>query len=364
MKTPGGALIRPLHLLLVAGSLALVPARALAQTDEQRAAARALATDGATAFNEGRFKDAVDLFNRAEALVHATPHLLYLARSYDKLGRLVRAREAYLKIVKEPLAPNAPQVFQDTKNSAEQELRAIEPRLATLAIKVEGAEQAKDVAVLVDGAPIPAVLIGVSRPIDPGEHKIEAGATGFRAEPQTLKLAEGEKKSITLALIADPNAKALVPGAEPAAAAEPAPEAGAPQSSPVVDQGPSQPPSGNSGLRIASYVAFGVGVVGLGAGTFFTLQSSSKRRDADAKFEECGGASGCTNNNPLSAEVAQLDDDARSALTLGIVGFAVGGVGLAAGTALFIMSSAGDSKESASITPFVGLGSAGVRGSF
>ena len=210
MKTPGGALIRSLPLLLLTGSLSLAPGKALAQSDEQRSAARALATDGATAFNENRFADAVDLFNRAEALVHATPHLLYLARSYDKLGQLVRAREAYMKIVKEPLAPNAAPIFQDTKTKAEQELRAIEPRLASLAIKVEGGEQAKDVAVLLDSTPIAAVLIGVSRPIDPGEHKIEAGAQGFRAEPQTIKLAEGEKKSITLKLIADPSARPLL----------------------------------------------------------------------------------------------------------------------------------------------------------
>ncbi len=363
MNTLGRARVRPFPWLVLAGSLVLAPARALAQSDEQRSAARALATEGATAFNEARYGDAVDLFNRAEALIHATPHLLYLARAYDKLGQLVRAREAYMKIVREPLADSAPKIFQDTKSKAEQELRAIEPRLANLAIKLEGGEKAKDPAVLVDGSPLAAVLIGVSRPIDPGEHKIEAGAEGFRAEPQTVKLGEGERKSLTLKLIADPNARALVPSAEPAA--EPkavAPAAAA--SSPAVDRGPSQPSGDNSGLRIASYVAFGVGVVGLGAGTFFTLQSSSKRSDADAKFEECGGASGCTNNNPLSAEVEELDNDARSALTLGIVGFAVGGVGLAAGTALFIASSGGESKDSAGVTPWVGLGSAGVRGRF
>ena len=75
-----------------------------------------------------------------------------------------------------------------------------------------------EATVLVDGSPLAAVLIGVSSPIDPGEHKVEAGAEGFRAEPQTVKLAEGERKSITLKLIADPNAKALVPSAVPATA--------------------------------------------------------------------------------------------------------------------------------------------------
>jgi hypothetical protein len=110
-------------------------------------------------------------------------------------------------------------------------------------------------------------------------------------------------------------------------------------------------------------VAFGVGALGLVGGTVFTLQSAGKRSDADKKFEECGGEAGCTNENPLSAEVDELDQDAGSAQTLGIVGFALGGVGVAAGVTLFILSSGGDSQQ-ASVEPWLGLGSAGVRGRF
>jgi hypothetical protein len=334
---------------------------ALAQTDDQRAAARQLATDGAQAFNDGRYQDAVDAFTKAESLVHAPPHLLYLARSYEKLGQLVKAREAYLKVIKENLPANAPQAFHDSQAKAAEEVKAIEPRLAGLAVKVEGGEGGKDLAVLVDGVPIPAVLIGVSRPIDPGQHKIEGGADGFRAEPQTITLAEGEKKAIVITMIADPNAKSPVPSAPP------------PEAAPIVatSTAPTTPPPATdagagddkSGLRIGSYVAFGVGLVGLGAGTFFTLQSASKRNDADDKFEQCGGESGCFNGNPLSKEVDELDSDAKSAQTLGIVGFAVGGVGLAAGAVLFFMS-ADNKEQTASVRPYVGIGSAGLTGQF
>ena len=63
---------------------------------------------GAAAFKDQRWAEAVDLFKRAESMVHAPTHLLYLARAQDKLGHLVEAHEAYLKIVKEPLPPNPP----------------------------------------------------------------------------------------------------------------------------------------------------------------------------------------------------------------------------------------------------------------
>ena len=337
-----------------------------AQSDEQRAAARSLATEGATAFNEGRYKDAVDLFGRAESLVHAPPHLLFLARSHAKLGQLVKAREAYMKIVKETLPANASPAFRNAQTSANDEVLLIEPKIASLTVKVEGGQGATDVAVLVDKSPINSVLIGVAQPIDPGQHKIEAGASGLRAPEQTVTLADGERKTVVLKLESAPGAAPLVAvAAAPAATTQPAPAATtqpAPAPAPV-DQGPAEPADDKSGLRVGSYVAFGVGIVGVAAGTLFTLQSASKRNDADEKFEECGGQSGCHTGNPLSKEVAELDDDARSAQTLGIVGFAVGGVGLAVGTTLFILSSSGSEKQ-AGVVPYVGLGTAGLKGRF
>jgi hypothetical protein len=340
--------------------------QALAQTDEQRAAARSLATEGATAFNEARYQEAVDLFSKAEALVHAPPHLLFLARSHAKLGQFVKAREAYMKIVKETLPSNASPAFRNAQSSAGDEVQLIEPKIASLTVKVEGGQGASDLAVLVDGAPINSVLIGVAQPIDPGQHKVEAGATGLRAPEQAVTLGEGERKTIVLKLESAPGAAPLVAVAQ-APAATPAPQPATtttPASSPApTDKGPA-PADDKSGLRIGSYAAFGVGVLGLAAGTFFTLQSSSKRKDADDKWDECGGDSGCREDNPLAQEVDDLDRDADSAQTLGIVGFAVGAVGLGVGTTLFIMSSGGSSENATRIEPYVGLGRLGVKGRF
>ncbi len=341
--------------------------RAFAQSDEQRAAARSLATEGATAFNEARYQEAVELFSKAEALVHAPPHLLFLARSHAKLGQFVKAREAYLKVVKETLPANASPAFRNAQSSAGDEVQLIEPKIASLTVKVEGGQSAKDLAVLVDGVPINSVLIGVAQPIDPGQHKVEAGATGLRAPEQAVTLGEGEKKAIVMTLASAPGAAPLIAVAQaPAATAEPQPTAtAAPASSPAPqkDEGPA-PKDDKSGLRIGSYAAFGVGVLGLAAGTFFTLQSVSKRNDADDTWEECGGDTGCRTDNPLAKEADSLDRDADSAQTLGIVGFAVGAVGVGVGTTLFIMSSGGSSKSAARIEPYVGLGMAGVKGRF
>jgi len=335
---------------------------AFAQTDEQRAGARSLATEGAMAFNEGRFKDAVDLFSRAETLVHAPPHLLFLARSYAKLGQFVKARETYLKIIKEQLPASAPQAFRDAQTSSESELAAIEPKIGRLSIKVEGGESAKDLVVKLDGAQVPSVLVGVPQPADPGEHRVEAGATGFKSEPQTVKLGDGEKGSVTLKLEVDPTAKP--PSAAPPAtdgAPTPAPAPGtAGDTAAAADTGASD--GGSNGLRIGSYAAFGVGAVGLGLGVVFTLQRSSKLSESE---EICNLPKGdCPESR--RDEVLDLDSQAKSAGTLAFVGYALGGVGITTGVALFLLSR-GDSKaahDQTTVVPWVGLNSAGIRGRF
>src|SRR5882672_8884200 len=105
------------------GSLA-VSQTAFAQTDEQRSGARAAATQGAQAFSEKRWADAIDLFTRAESLVHSPVHLLYLARAYEKLGSLVKARESYIKITNEEQPAGAAQPMRTRKKSSKRSSRA------------------------------------------------------------------------------------------------------------------------------------------------------------------------------------------------------------------------------------------------
>jgi len=348
--------------VIVGAVLAGAPGPAFAQSDEQRAGARTLATEGSQAFNEGRFKDAVDLFSKAESLVHAPPHLLFMARAHAKLGQFVKAREAYLKIVKEQLAPNAPQAFHDAQSAAEEERKLVEPHIGRLTINVEGADKAKDLSVAVDGQPVSSVLLGVPQPMDPGEHTVTATATGFKAAPATATLKDAGQGSVALKLEVDDSVPP--PAATPAAVA--------PGSAPVVSSAPSgAPPSdtggGGNGLRIGSYVGFGVGAVGIALGTVFVLKSSSNRKDADkaaaALSAQCGTI--CDADSPEAKNVSSLDDKARSAKTLGIVGYVVGGLGVATGVTLFVLSSKqAEPGKSAFVAPYVGFGALGLRGAF
>jgi hypothetical protein len=353
---------------LAISATALVSSPARAQSEEAVSGARAAATAGAAAFNDGRWQDALDMFSRAESLVHAPPHLLFMARANEKLGKLVTAREIYNKVIRETLPATAPEAFRNAQSVARDEIEAIEPRLAKLTVKVEGGD-GKKFSVTIDGRDIPAALVGVPVPADPGARKVEAKGEGLLTAVQQVQLAEGGSGSVTLKLAADPNYVAPIAAPEPdsePAATPPGTSSGGPQ-----DQGPQEK---GADLTVPAYVALGVGVVGVGAGVLFTLQSSSKNSEADEKLAQCEqngnadfGTPVCLKSDPLTGEIDSLVDGAKSAKTLAIVGYVVGGVGIATGVTLLALN--GSSKgEAASVQPkaqlWVGLQSVGVSGTW
>lgn len=322
-----------------------------AATDEEKAGARAAAVEGARAFSEKRWGDTVDLFSRAEAMVHSPVHLLFIARADVELGKLVLAREAYMKASRERVEPDMPPAFQRAHDQAGDELKALEPRLPYVTLKVEGVPL-QSVVVTMDGVKVPTPLIGLPRPVDPGEHKFEAGE-GFVGDPVVVAVAEAERKTATLTLqVAATPVIVAAPAATPVGAGA-APAAGS-------DGGAQEPAKGGpNGLRIASYAALGVGVVGLGMGTVFGLKAGSDRTKANDL---------CKNDCPESkrGEIASFDNSANSASTVAKVGFVLGGVGIGAGVTLFFLSSGKKTEPApqASVQPWVGLGSAGVAGRF
>lgn len=352
-------------LVIVLAQLSFTP-HASAQSGEERASARALAGEGATAFKEQRWQDAIRYFTRAEQLVHAPPHLLYSAKAHLELGHLVEANDLLLMIKNDTLAANAPPAFVHAQEESLTLLQQLNPRMSSLAVDVKNAgDQAFEIHI--DSGKLDAMFRGVPKAINPGEHHVSAIADGLRANEVVVQIQEGEKKTIDLEMKPDPSAH-LTPVAPPVEASAVSASAGpAAPASPGPDQGPE---SGEKPgwLKIAPYAAFGVGAVGLGLGTVFALSSASKRSDADKLFGELTADCGtqCRANDPRAEKIASLDHDAGSAKTLSIVGFVIGGVGVATGVTLLVFDVGGKPKTSGGVrmTPVIGLGSAGVSGIF
>jgi hypothetical protein len=327
-----------------------------AQSASERAAARAAANSGRAAFDQGNFTQAVDYFTRAESLLHAPTHLLFLARAQTKLGHLVDAHENYSRILHEEVGPSSPDAFKRAHADAEKEAAALEPRLASITVSVRGASSTLHVQM--DDKELPAAMVGIAIPADAGAHSFKASADDADSEPASVTLKEGEQQTVTLTLTPHaPNRTEATPAPRATAATEPL--------SPPADS--ARP----DGKRIAGYVALGVGVVGVGVGSYFALKSASARKDANDAYASCQSALMSTSCSSAAApgsaaNVQRLDSNASSQRNVAFAGFIGGGVALAAGVTLLVLDahSSTKSETAARVTPVVGLGSLGLVGSF
>jgi hypothetical protein len=112
-------------------------------------------------------------------------------------------------------------------------------------------------------------------------------------------------------------------------------------------------------------------VVGLGVGTIFGPSAKSKYKESDDVLNDPANQSNCPPGGACELyaqafdERTKLIEDGDSAKTLSLVGFIAGGVGVAAGVTLFIVSSGKkEQPAAATVEPYVGVGALGVRGSF
>ena len=141
-------------------------------------------------------------------------------------------------------------------------LPAARARIAKLKIAVK-APAGATITVVVDGASIPVANLGNDRPIDPGEHLVEASAPGTLPAKQRVALRDGEAIAMNLTLEPDPNA--------------PASQATQPTSPPPPREGGDASTGGRS--RVPAYILLGAGVVGVGVGATFGILAANKKSD-------------------------------------------------------------------------------------
>ncbi|HEY2409774.1 MAG TPA: hypothetical protein VGI10_27400 [Polyangiaceae bacterium] len=243
---------------------------ARAANEEERAGARAAASQGEQAFKEKRWADAVDLFSRAESLVHSPVHLLFKARALAALGQLVKAHEILVAVSREVPPAGAPALFVSARKSAEGEAAELEPRIASITIKLDGVNVA-NATVTMDGSPVPPALVGVARPVDPGEHKFQATSPDAQSDVVTLTVGEGRSASGTLLLKALPagantgsDPTLVSAAAEPGTTAPATPASAATGPADATNAGRRPVPTGvYVGIAATGALALGGGVVGL-----------------------------------------------------------------------------------------------------
>jgi hypothetical protein len=297
--------------------------------------ARKLAIEAADRLDEKRFDEALARATKAEALYHAPTHLLIMAQALEGLGRLVEALEIYERLTAEPLPATAPKAFRTARGDGDKRQRALLARVPSVLVQVSGAPEPEITATL-DGKPL-ALGGGAAIRVNPGKHTVAASAKGRKTANRVVELAEkGGVVTVEIALERDPTA--------PGAGAEAAPAA---------PRGPT--------LRIPAFVAFGVGVAGIGVGAatgVLSLRRVGELRDA------------CPTHHCAPAQQS-LIDEGKLFGTISTIGFAVGGAGAVTGLVLILVGNAGSTPEKASVAapragiePWAAFGAGGVRGWF
>lgn len=288
---------------MLSGAL-LVTATASAEDAEIRTAARDLATQGAQAFEAGDYAQASDFFRRAHELVPAPTIALLRARSLAKLGQLLEAIDIYEQTARFKLPDDAPEAYSQAVETARNEMEDVRHRLPRLKLMLIGVTSDEHPQVSMDDKITPDALLGVERPINPGQHRIEARVGGQLRATRELSIVESQSYQIELDV----------------RPAEPAPK-------PVLAEPPASTHAhAHSWRQTGGYVALGVGVLGLGIGTYTGIVALNHKSDLDSV---------CKPNCPPSS--AEDIDAFRSNRTISYVSFGVGIAAAATGVALLTL---------------------------
>ena len=322
----------PLASVLAAAALGFAPI-AHAQSDADRESAQALFAEGNNARNGGNVQAAVAKYKVAYALVQTPVIGLALGRGEVDLGQLVEARQILLGVERIPPLPN--ESARSTAARAEAKTLAAElaSRIPTITLKLAIPASAAAPNVSIDGNAIPQVAREAPRKLDPGHH-VAVATLGAAKSEASFDLAPGETREVPLPY----------PTLAPAVAAVPAV---APESS--------APPAHSSSSRIPAYVALGVGGAGVVVTTVFGILALGSKSTLNTA---CG-------TSPTACPPSDVSSLSTNATVSDIgLGVAIAGIGVG-GLLLFLHRNDNAPKSAgAHVSPWMGLGAAGLRGSF
>jgi hypothetical protein len=354
---------RRARLLMTGAAMTAIAAAPSAWADPSgadRETARSMMQEGRDLREKGDLKGALQRFKAADDIMHVPTTSLEVARTQSSLGLLIEALDTIAAIRKVTPLADDPAPFKDARAKAEELDALIEGKVPSLAITVTGASEGDTPAIAVDGVSVPAAAAGLPRKVDPGHHTVSAHAGSGEAK-EDVDVAEGEKREVALTLVAG--------GGEN-------PEPG----------GETPDNTGPKNVHTPGALTYGgivVGGVGLVAGAITGVLTLSK---ASSVKSECTGPNKtCTTQGGISDLNA-----GNTTGTISTVSFAIAGAGAAVAIISLIVghkpagavpASAPPSDPDANppaeptepapateshlhVTPWIGVGSAGVFGTF
>jgi hypothetical protein len=311
--------------------------------DADRTLARARMAEGRARQRANDLHGALESFRAADSLLHFPTTGLEVARAEADLGLLLQARQTLRRVLDIPEPPNDLPQFTKARALAAGLLVEIERTLPTLRIIVTGAPAGTAFALTLDGITLAPAAAREPQQTNPGHHVVVATSVTGEAKEE-LDLAAHESKEIRISL----PARSAPPFAPGAAMSVPATDVV------VAPSGATSAPPAKTDHTLA-YVGFGVAGGAAVVSVIAGLVSISHTRSAE---EGCSGG-----RCPPSTH-----DDLQTAhtwATVSNISLIAAGVGVGVGImGLLQKPTATSAAPSAGLTPWLGLGAAGVRGTF
>jgi hypothetical protein len=202
-------------MMLLILAVSVLPTTSQAQTAQETALARTLFQEGVALGDKGNWSEAADRFRRAYSLKPTAGIAFNLASALVEIGKLVEASELLEKVARDPAAA------ADLKSESEAKLAQLESRKAYLTLHIPNAPT-EGLRIQVDGHDWPTAAVGVASPVDPGSHALEATSPPDLSAHQSVQVAEGERRELTLVLSAPLRKVVELPPPAPTAPPQPA----------------------------------------------------------------------------------------------------------------------------------------------
>jgi tetratricopeptide (TPR) repeat protein len=181
----------------VTSAAAILLLALIAQVDGNVDFARQRFQRGLALYDSGAYADALPEFQGSVSLYASPNSELYVARCLRALGRLPEAVTHYERTIglAGDRAATDPR-YQDTRQAAAQELRALEPQIARLRLDVAGLP--RGTRVLVADREIPPGAWGLLVPVAPGAVEVRAELPGGAVEKRDTTAPAGTTVAVDL----------------------------------------------------------------------------------------------------------------------------------------------------------------------
>ncbi len=283
---------------------------------DDKAAARSLFVAARKLMKQNKYDEACPMLARSLRHYRTIAAMLNLALCHDRQGKTATAWAEYAATIA------AAKEAGDAERAklTEQLVAELKPRLSQLTIVVS--VMIPGLKVFQNETEIAASSYGQPLVVDPGEYRIRASAPGYDWSTTVVVGGDGDRQTVN---VRPGRAPTSVTAKPPASVPPPTPP-------PTPPDSPPHPARGLGAQHYAAIGAGGLGLVGIVLGAVFGAKANASWQDAKqhpACHETAEGPYACVDDG------LALADEATTYATVSTVGFVVGGVGLAAGLALW-----------------------------